>query len=143
MLRTFVDCEGPVKTWCRNNATITALAGSRIYLGTPSGATQPGPWITLWLVNDMPEPFGQMPLAHALFQFDCWAPKETHTRADAAALGAALVTAAESLVPGTLLDPTLRCHAAEVQRWQWLPDPANDLPRYSLDIEFLVCATGA
>jgi hypothetical protein len=138
-VRLFVDVEGPIRTWARAESHITALAGQRSWFGTPKGAVPSSPWITMHLVNDVPVPDGQAPLSNALVQFDCYAP----LKADAAALGVAVVTAAESLLAGTLLDSTLRCEAAFVRRRQWLPDPAQNLPRYSLDVEFLVCATGA
>jgi hypothetical protein len=134
--RLFVDVEGPIRTWIRAQGT---PASGRAWFGTPKGAIPTQPWITMHLVNDVPVPGGQAPLSQALVQFDCYAP----LKSDAAALGAAVVTAAESLLAGTLLDSTLRCEAATVRRRQWMPDPAQNLPRYSLDVEFLVCATGA
>lgn len=139
MVRTYVDCEGPVRNWARTESHLAAVSGGRAWFGTPKGAVPTQPWMTLFLVDGTPDPNGQMPLIPALIQFDCWAP----TKTQAGALLAALVTAAESLVPGTLLDSTLRCWTAHVTRAQWFPDPANDMPRYSADVRFLVCATGA
>lgn len=134
--RLFTDVEGPTRTWLRAAGT---PAGSRVWFGTPRGAVPTAPWITLFLVNDVPDMYGQTPITRALLQFDCWAA----IRADAAALRAAVVTAVESIVPGTLLDHTLRCWTGRITRSQWFPDPANDMPRYSVDAELMVSATGA
>jgi hypothetical protein len=134
--RLYRDCEGPTRAYLRAAGT---PAAARVHFGTPSGVDQPGPWITMFLVNETPDPEGQLPYSRALIQFDCWAI----TKKLAADLRAALTTVLESIVPGTLLDPTLRCWSASVTRAQWLPDPANDFPRYSLDCELMVCATGA
>lgn len=138
--RLYVDVEGPVRSWLRAQTAVTTLATGGIYFGTPT-TTPSSPWVTLQLVNDVPDPNGQTPYTIALIQVDCYAPKPS-TKADAAALGAAVVTAFESLSAGTLLNSTTRAYRASVRRWQFLPDMASALPRYSIDVELAVIATG-
>lgn len=138
--RTFVDVEGPVRAWLRADATVAAQAGTRVYIGTPKDVESiPGPWVSLFLVSDVPDPEGQTPLSRALVQLDCYGA----TRQAASRLAYALVTAVENLVPGTALDGTLTCQSATVTRNQWLPDTSAPIqPRYSVDVEFMVLASG-
>lgn len=140
--RTFVDAEGPCRTFLRGNAIVTAVAGQRIFIGTPKdeeSVAEAGPFASLFLVSDVPDPNGQLPMSRALLQHDCYAL----TRQAASRLAYAVVTAWESMDAMTLLDSTLRCLSASVTRCQWLPDTSAPIqPRYSVDVLLRVVATG-
>lgn len=134
-MRVFADVEGPVRAWLRASTTVNAVAAQRVYLGTPKGGPQAGPWITLALVNNIPLSGRGVPQTTALMQIDCWAA----ARADAASLAAAVVSAAETLTNGDSVG-NLRGYGASVQRHQWAPDPASNVARYSLDVAFQLIA---
>jgi hypothetical protein len=145
--RVYLDVEGPVRTWLRQQTYLTDLLAVHgttpsIDLSTPKGysKTPPDkPWVVLQSVNDMPLPGGGPNVTVALLQFDVYGP----TRSAVSQAAAALVSVCESMLAGTQLDATTIAHGAIVRRNQWIPDPSNDLPRRSLDIEFTVyAATG-
>lgn len=144
--RIYVDVEGPVKAWLREQTYLTDLlavhgTAPSIDLSTPKGYDKAGtwpdkPWVVLQSISDVPLPGGGVDVLVALVQFDVYGP----TRAAVSQSAAALVSVAESLLAGTPLDDTCVAHGATVRRNQWLPDPSNGLPRRSLDIEFTVMA---
>lgn len=132
--KTFVEVEGPVRAWLRAQAL--SGIGSRVFFGVPDGATFP--LITLALLDGAPQA-GEAPLADPIISFDVWGG----SKAEASAAAWSLVGAVESIAAGTPLDSpeTLRCEGASVVLGPaFRPDPADDKPRYVVDVMFTVKA---
>lgn len=129
-VRTFVDPLGPVKAWIASVSV--AGVGSRVYIGDPERATMP--YIALTLVDGQIDA-GEAPIAYPRVQCTVQAATEL----DAATAVWSLLTAAESLTPGTQLGGTLRCVGA---RRELGPIARIDEtgPRYIVDLVFAVIA---
>ena len=127
----YVDVEAAVRTWARTHPAITAQVGARTFFALPDDY-QPavkGPALTVALVDD--DPHHASGLDRASLQFDCWGA----TKAEAAAVRLAAVTALHSLVQATVGD-TVLCDA-QVVGSLFSPDPTTDpaTPRYVLTCE--------
>lgn len=132
----FADVEGGVRAWARANSSITAAVSTRTFFGFPDGGQLP--LLTLARVGGAPEP-GEAPLDTARISFHCWG----RTKQEAAAVAAALKSAAQSLRAGIPMGADLIAYGASVVLDLWQPDPANDRPRYVVDVVFTVRATSA
>ena len=132
----FVDVEGAVRTWARANARIVAQVAARSFFGVPDGGQLP--LLTLRRVGGAPDA-GEAPVDVALISFECWG----RTKQEAAAVAAALKSAAESVAAGTPMGADVICYGASVELELWLPDPKTDRPRYVVDVAFTVKATAA
>lgn len=135
---TFPDVEGGLRTWLRTRPEITALVGHRVFFGVPKRASAASfPLITVQRVGGGDEP-GHTPLDIALIQIDCWGELDDSgngVKSGATALVNAVRTALRAVVTDTRLTTGVIAHGANVESIQWLPDPDNDRPRYSVTAE--------
>jgi hypothetical protein len=132
--KTFVEAEGPVRTWARSKTTLTNVVGaSGIFFGAPKGRALPH--ITFSQFDGAPLP-GEAPLEEVFLSFSVWGS----TKKQASDLAAILRGEVESIGAGTLLDATLRCGGARVLRALWQPDVSVDPPvaRYIVETAFTV-----
>lgn len=118
---TFVDVEGAVRSWARDNVDSISR---KAFFGYQTDAGLP---------QVVPIRIGG-PDDEALFQFDCWAS----SKAVSAALAAELATEADALARYTSGEVIL--HGAVVESIRWLPDPESDAPRHVVDITFTATA---
>lgn len=140
--QTFVDAEGAVRTWARANADISALVDARVFFGVPEGVS-PGdanwPMLVVRRVGGAPQP-DIAPVDRALIQFDCWGATR-RSKAQAAALATAVVTAARELTNGTEMGSGVVGQGADVELGPvWSPDPETDQARYVVDVAFYLRA---
>lgn len=136
--RTFVDMEGALRDYLKTVPALSALVGSRVFLGIPSGGTSL-PFIQLSRVGGGPDVL--TPLDNAEISFSCWGAKKE----EAANVSAALVSVLESMTAGTELESGLKCGGASVLLWLWSPDTSTDKPgaRYLVDARITVKAVPA
>lgn len=87
MTTTFADLEGGVKAWLRADAGVSALVGTRVFIGMPEACSYPA--IDVRLLNDVDDA-GQAPLQQALVEISCWANTKPAAAAVARAVRAAL-----------------------------------------------------
>lgn len=142
--RTFTDAEGAVHEWALAQPGIVSAARTNtsgrpnIYLGLPNGS--PMPAVSIYRSGGAPRPFTDVPVDEPRITFDCWGAN----RADAKALAAAVVSAAESLNDSAAFMTAAgdRLHSAEVLLWLFRPDQTSQkpVPRYVVDIRFAIIA---
>lgn len=134
--KTFVEAEGPIRTWARGQTALTSVVGaSGIFFGAPKA--RPLPVITMSRIGGSPV-LGETPIDSVTISFDVWG----RTKQEASQLAAVLASLIESLQPGTLLDASLRCKGASIVLFLWRPDTSADppIPRYVVDATFSVVA---
>ena len=133
----FPDTEGALRTWLRSQTSITALVGQRVFFGVPKRATETTvPLLTVQLVSTIPET-SDAPLDRALIQIDCWGSIDTSGNGQKATATSLVNTVRALLHSITQPTPmgTVTVFGCNVESVTWLPDPANDRPRYSLTAE--------
>lgn len=137
MTDTLPDVEGALRTWLRTQTTVTALVGQRIFFGVPKGATEATfPMIAISRIGGGDAP-GDAPVDIALVQFDVWGSIDDSgngRKAEATAVVNALRSTVRS-VADTPLTADVDAFGIDVQSVIWLPDPANDRPRYTVTAE--------
>ncbi len=123
----YVDVEGPLRTWVRSLATINALVASpSAFFGFPAGRALPV--ITMYRIGGGPAG-GDHPVEEADVSFTVWA----ETKAAAAAIAAALVTALRNLASQVVEGVELKSVTNITSLFQ--PDTSTDpdTPRYIVD----------
>lgn len=122
--REWVDVEGPVRSWARDN--VASVARRVFTTGVNNRARFPQ--IVLFRIGG--------PDDQALIQFDVWAD----TKAQAAQTAAELATVADRLSGYEAAGVQLK--GAVVEGSQWLPDEESNKPRYVVQITFSAWAMG-
>lgn len=121
--RTWVDVEGAVRQWARDEV---GGAQGRVFFGYNEEAALPQ--VVLWRIGG-PDDACRM-------QCDVW----DATKAGAQSLAAQLATAADALSRFT--HNGVRLAGALVEDVRWMPDEESDQPRYIMDIVFTAYPAG-
>jgi hypothetical protein len=148
MTLTVVDSEAVVRDWARAETHIRAIAGTEIWYSTPQkyasdtapnglSAAAPKSWVILSLVSETHEP-SDIGMQQALIQFTCYG----RTKLLAAQAAIAVQQAGRLLQWG----PPVTVNAAVIQsgsvsQRRWFPDRVTNLPRYVVDLLFLIRGT--
>lgn len=142
-IETLPDVEGALVTFLKANAAVAALVGTRVFYGIPKAA-KPDAWplITVQRIGGGDDP-SEAPVDVALLQVDCWGTISANGYGEK--LPCTQLTNAVRSACRSFAGPTLAAgvYAAgiDVQSVIWLPDPANDRPRYSLTVEVAALST--
>ena len=107
LTKVYVDAEGAAKAWARAQADIAAIVAQRVFLGVNNAA--PFPQLVVERAAGGADP-GEAPIDGALVTFSCWAA----SRGAAGALAYVVMSAAESMVPGTPMGAAAVGHGASV-----------------------------
>lgn len=138
------DVEGGVRTFLRANAGVSAIVGTHVFFGVPRKATEDTfPLVIVQRVGGGDDP-SEVPIDVALVQIDCWGGIDDSgngKKAEAASLLNAVRNAFFAIRGRTALSPTVDAAGITVQSVVWLPDPANDRPRYSVTAEVTAIST--
>lgn len=135
--KTYVDAEAAAKAWALAQAGITALAGSKVFLGynNVAGGTQLVVERAGGTADD-----GEAPLDQARISFSCWAA----SRRVASNLAYAVMSAAESMTGATSMGAAAVGHGARTALGPlFLTDQADEQAsryRYVVDIDFVIRA---
>lgn len=147
MTLTVVDTEQIIRLWARSEANISAAVDGRVFFATPPSyadtpgskpfANAPASWIVLSLVSETHED-SDLGMQQPLIQFTIWAK----TKAASAAAAIAVQQAGRALQWG----PSVTVGAAVIQtgsvsQRRWFPDSTTNLPRYVVDLLFLIRGT--
>lgn len=148
MTLTVVDSEDIVRDWARVEPNITAALNGRVFYATPqsyqsktaqNGLAQnaPSSWAVMSLVSETHDST-DLGMQQALIQFTCYG----RTKLLAAAAAIAIQQAGRALQWG----PPVTVDAAVIQSGSvgqrtWLPDRTTNLPRYVVDLLFLIRGT--
>jgi hypothetical protein len=133
----FPDTEGAIRSWLRDQLAVRAVVGNRVFFGVPKAATEATfPLVTVQLVSTVPDP-SEAPIDRSLIQIDCWGSLDASGNGQKAAATALVNTIWALLHSITQPTPmgTVTVFGANVESVTWLPDPANDRPRYVLTAE--------
>ena len=134
----FPDTEGAIRGWLRDQVAVRAVVGNRVFFGVPKAATEATfPLITVQLVSTIPDGASDAPLDRALLQIDCWGSIDASGNGQKATCSALVNTVRALLHSITQPTPmgTVTVFGCNVESVTWLPDPANDRPRYSVTAE--------
>lgn len=133
--KTYVEIEGPLRTYLRTISALTTVVGQRIFFGPPDAGTS-FPFITFSRIGGGPQ--ANLPLDDAVVSFSVWGS----TKEEAADVSAVLVGVLENIVAGTVLEAGVVCGGASVTLWLWRPDTSTDKPtaRYLVDCRITVKA---
>jgi hypothetical protein len=138
------DVEGGVRTFLRANAEVAAIVGQRVFFGVPKGATEATfPLVTVSRIGGGDD-FSEVPIDIALLQIDCWGGIDDSgngKKAEAVSLLNAVRNACLAIRGRTALNSSVDAAGIFVQSVVWLPDPANDRPRYSVTAEVTAIST--
>jgi hypothetical protein len=138
------DVEGGVRTFLRANAEVAAIVGQRVFFGVPKGATEATfPLVTVSRIGGGDD-FSEVPIDIALLQIDCWGGIDDSgngKKAEAVSLLNAVRNACLAIRGRVALNSSVDAAGIFVQSVVWLPDPANDRPRYSVTAEVTAIST--
>lgn len=138
LTRLYVDIEGPLRDWLRTQPDLLAFLGApRVYIGIPNGVTFP--LVNLQRVGGGPDG-SDTNVENPLIQVDCWG--RTGSRPNAAALAALVASVFASQTRTPLPNGPVLLGARVTLGPLWRPDPANDAPRYQVDVQLTVTAPG-
>ena len=134
----FPDVEGALVTFLKANAGVSAIVAARVFFGLPKGATEATyPLIVVMRVGGGDDA-SEVPIDNALVQIDVWGAISTKgygLKAGCTTLANAVRSACRSVVGSTTIAPGVDAAGIQVQSAIWMPDPANDRPRYVLTAE--------
>lgn len=130
----FCDVEGGLRTYLRADAGIQAVVAQRVFFGIPDSPTFP--LVVVRRVGGGDDP-SEAALDQALVQFDCWGPVTASGHGDKATAQSVRAAVRKvlrllAMQGATALDANTVCYGAVVQSDIWLPDPADDMPRYAI-----------
>jgi hypothetical protein len=130
---TWPDAEGATRTWLRADAGVVAQMSTRVFFGVPK-PTATYPLATVQRIGGGPGA-GDAPVDEALLQIDVWGDKHANGNGNKAGCwtATAAVLAALEVVNDTLIATGVRA-AINVESVNWLPDPADDRPRYVITV---------
>ena len=144
MSDSFPDVEGAVRTWLKTKPAVTAIVSTRVFFGVPKGAVEATfPLVTVTRVGGG-DSDSDAPDDNALIQLDCWGSISDagfgdkagcRTLANKVRAECKAVTGSQTLATG------VDAGGMNVVSDIWLPDPANDRPRYSLTVEVAAIST--
>jgi hypothetical protein len=145
---TVVDTEAVVRDWARGETHIHAAVANEVWFSTPQdyqsktapnglSPAAPKSWAILSLVSETHEP-SDIGMQQALIQFTCYG----RTKLLAAQAAVAVQQAGRGLQWG----PPVKVDAAVIQsgsvsQRRWFPDRVTNLPRYVVDLLFLIRGT--
>jgi hypothetical protein len=143
VVETLPDVEGAMRTWLRTIPAVTAVVAQRVFFGVPKAAVEATfPLVVVQRVGGGDDA-SEAPIDVALIQLDCWGSLGANgigDKASATRLCNAVRSACRSFW-GPQLVPGVDAAGITVQSVIWLPDPANDRPRYSLTVEVAAIST--
>lgn len=126
------DTDLVVREWLRTVTAVTTLVASgRIDMGTVADTADPSIAVTRVGGGD---DASEAPVDVALIQIECWSGSSP-SRTQAAAVKNAVRNALKTLRDATV-GTTLLTGGAQVVSDLFVPDPANDRPRYVLTVSF-------
>lgn len=131
--KTFLDVEGPIRTWARSRIALTNRVGANgIFFGVPIGRVMPV--ITMARSGGSPVP-GEAAVDAPLITFNVW----SNSKAEAAEIAGLVMSECESIKAGTKVG-SVSLEGATCVNIIWAPDRSKDpdLPRYVVDIQFTV-----
>jgi hypothetical protein len=135
-LETWPDTEGALRDWLREQPSLQALVARRVFFGVPRNARQ-WPLVTVQRVGGA-EDISEAPVDRALVQIDVWGEIDGSGNGDKAGT-TAVVNALRSLLGSvkhrTPLNATVDALGVTVAGVAWVPDPADDRPRYVVTAE--------
>lgn len=135
--KTYVDAEGAAKAWARANSAISAIVGTRVFLGynNVGAAAQLVVERAGGTVDD-----GEAPLDVARISFSCWAA----SRGAAGTLAYVVMSQAESMTGATAMGAAAVGHGARTALGPlYLTDQADEQAgryRYVVDVDFVIRA---
>lgn len=129
MAETFPDVEGGIRDYLRANTGVAALVGTRVFFSIPDAPTWP--LIVVREIGDTDDP-SEAPIVATLIQIDCWADRRN--KASANAVKRAVRAALYPIRSATALNAGTVAYGAEIVGGGFLPDPADDRPRYTLTV---------
>jgi len=140
----FPDVEGAVRDWLKAKTAIATIVATRVFFGIPKGAVETSyPLVTVARVGGG-DSGSDAPDDNALVQIDCWGSLSANgfgdkagcrTLANKVRAACKAVTGSQTLVAG--VDAGGMTVVSDI----WLPDPANDRPRYALTVEVAAIST--
>jgi hypothetical protein len=148
MTLTVVDSEAVVRDWARAEANIHAAILDRVFFATPqdyqsktavNGLAQAAPssWAVMSLVSDVHEP-SDIGMQQSLIQFTCYG--RTKLLAAQAAIAVQQAGRALQWGPPVTVDAAV-IQSGSVSQRRWFPDRVTNLPRYVVDLLFLIRGT--
>lgn len=148
MTLTIVDTEHVVRDWARLEPNISGAFGTEIWFATPqtyesntnkTGLAQAAPklWVSLSLISETHEA-SDLGMQQALVQFTCYG----RTKLLAAQGAVAVQQAGRQLQwgPPVTVDNAV-IQSGSVSQRRWFPDRVTNLPRYAVDLLFLIRGT--
>lgn len=140
MANEWPDPEGAIRTYLRGDADVQAIAGMRVFFGVPRKADEDTfPLVTVQRIGGGQDPTSDAPLDLALLQIDCWGSIDDSgngRKAEATGLVNAVRSALDRIRERTSAGTT-DIFGVQVAGVTWLPDPADDRPRYSVTAEVI------
>ena len=124
-VETFPDVEGAMRTWLRAQPAIAAHVASRVFLGVPDTTTYP--LITITRIGGV-EDRSDAPIDQAALRFTVWG--QLRDRKGCTDCYRALRGVLHSMAGPTPLDANTRGFGATIDSVLYLPDPADNRPRY-------------
>lgn len=121
------DTEGAVRDYLRGHTDVTAQVGTRVFFSIPDQPTWP-----LVVVRRVAggDDTSEAPLDQAVIQIDCWAAGRN--KQQATDVVNAVRQALYELRGATALNDDVVGYGARIDSIVFLPDPADDRPRYAL-----------
>jgi hypothetical protein len=148
MTLTVVDTEAVVRDWARAEANIHGAVVDEIWYSTPQkyasdtapnglSTLAPKSWVVLSLISDVHEP-SDIGMQQSLIQFTCYG----RTKLLAAKAAVAVQQAGRGLQwgPPVTVDAAV-IQSGSVSQRRWFPDRVTNLPRYVVDLLFLIRGT--
>lgn len=136
---TVVDSEQVIRDWARAEANIYAAVSGRVFFATPQmyAKSAPPSWIVLSLISEVHED-NDLGMQQTLVQLTCWGT----TKKVAAQTATAVQQAGRQLEwgPPVAVDAAV-IQSGSVSQRRWFPDSVTNLPRYVVDLLFLIRGT--
>lgn len=129
------DVEGALVAFLKANTAVAALVATRVFYGIPK-ATPVWPLVTVARIGGGDDA-SDAPVDEGVLQVDCWGTISTSgygQKLPCTQLKNAVRSALRSFTGGVLATGVY-AGGITVQSDIWLPDPADDRPRYSLIVE--------
>jgi hypothetical protein len=126
MTDTWPDVEGGLRAYLRADANVAALVHGRVFFGIP--AEPRFPLLTVTRVGGGEDISPDAPVDVALMEVQVWG--EGRNKAEATALLNAVRSALFAIRSRTNLTTGVDAFGATVAGVTYLPDPADDRPRY-------------
>lgn len=137
LTRLYVGIEKPLRDWLRTQPDVLAfLGGPNVFVGIPNNGPT-FPLVNLQRVGGGPDG-SDTNIENPLIQVDCWG--RPGNRVQANDLAALIVSVFQSQTRTTLPSGPVLLGARVTLGPLWRPDPANDAPRYQVDVQLTVTA---